>query len=458
MGHGSSVSHGRAAHRDRHCDDRWSCCSSRRRWVRWRSSSWPGLSAGGSCLRRRPGCTHTWGCRSRADLAPRHGPSSLPAARVARVGGSSWTRAPMARWPCSRASTAPARSSSVAGTWCFRCSRQSSCHQAGSATVNSWQAMAPRRRSRVHCSRFRRFLEPRVVHAQRVQGAAIALVAIFLPGALLVYASLPFWNMFRAAPRVPAGAERHQRGVVGILLAALYLTIWSQTVHQPSDFGVVVVAFALLTVWKRRPGKWCCSVPSLARRWAGCDKPKDDKGRSGGRTRNRGPTPSTASRGIERGGARVKLARWRIVALAVRVHSRDFRRQAIRFCGFHDAGADSSSGRTGRVCERAGHTLHAVHAVGTRASTSVLRIRISAFASARGCCSASSRPSMFRPSCRSSVPSETTSVPAATGSQLANIASHEPRGSQPGDRPLGAISAEPTLISRPGRTSRSVLS
>ena len=40
---------------------------------------------------------------------------------------------------------------------------------------------------------------------------------------------------------------------VGILLAALYLTIWTQTVHAPSDFGVVLVAFALLTVWKRTP-------------------------------------------------------------------------------------------------------------------------------------------------------------------------------------------------------------
>jgi chromate transporter len=78
-------------------------------------------------------------------------------------------------------------------------------------------------------------------------------VAIFLPGALLVYASLPFWNMFREHPAFQRALSGINACVVGILLAALYLTIWTQTVHLPSDFGVVLVAFALLTVWKRPP-------------------------------------------------------------------------------------------------------------------------------------------------------------------------------------------------------------
>jgi chromate transporter len=86
-----------------------------------------------------------------------------------------------------------------------------------------------------------------------VPGAAIALVAIFLPGALLVYASLPFWSTFRQHAAFQRALSGINACVVGILLAALYLTIWSQTVHQPSDFGVVLVAFALLTVWKRPP-------------------------------------------------------------------------------------------------------------------------------------------------------------------------------------------------------------
>jgi chromate transporter len=86
-----------------------------------------------------------------------------------------------------------------------------------------------------------------------IPGAAIALVAIFLPGALLVYASLPFWNLFRQLPAFQRALSGINACVVGILLAALYLTIWTQTVHLPSDFGVVLVAFALLVVWKRPP-------------------------------------------------------------------------------------------------------------------------------------------------------------------------------------------------------------
>jgi hypothetical protein len=52
----------------------------------------------------------------------------------------------------------------------------------------------------------------------------------------------------------------------------------------------------------------------------------------------------------------------------------------------------------------------------------------------------------FRPSCRSSVPSVTTSVPAATAFQPANIAEHEPTGSQPGGKPSDSTSAEPNSI------------
>ena len=78
-------------------------------------------------------------------------------------------------------------------------------------------------------------------------------MAIFLPGGLLVYAALPFWNMFRQHTAFQRALSGINACVVGILLAALYLTIWSQTVHAPSDFGVVLVAFALLVVWKRPP-------------------------------------------------------------------------------------------------------------------------------------------------------------------------------------------------------------
>ncbi len=93
-------------------------------------------------------------------------------------------------------------------------------------------------------------------------GAAIALVAIFLPGALLVYASLPFWSVFRQHPAFQRALSGVNVAVVGILLAALYLTIWTTTIKQPPDFGLALVAFGLLMVWKRPP--WQVVVFGLA--------------------------------------------------------------------------------------------------------------------------------------------------------------------------------------------------
>jgi chromate transporter len=86
-----------------------------------------------------------------------------------------------------------------------------------------------------------------------VVGAEIALVAIFLPGALLVYGSLPFWSTFRAQPAFQRALSGINAAVVGILLAALYLTIWTPTILRPADFGLALVAFGLLMVWKRPP-------------------------------------------------------------------------------------------------------------------------------------------------------------------------------------------------------------
>ena len=86
-----------------------------------------------------------------------------------------------------------------------------------------------------------------------VAGAAIALVAIFLPSFLLIWGALPFWDALRAN----AGCQRALRGinaaVVGILLAALYTPVWTSAILRPADFGLAVAAGTLLMVWKLPP-------------------------------------------------------------------------------------------------------------------------------------------------------------------------------------------------------------
>ena len=86
-----------------------------------------------------------------------------------------------------------------------------------------------------------------------VAGAAIALVAIFLPGMLLVYGMLPFWDELRTRQTVQAAMRGANAAVVGILGLALYNPIWTSGVLTSRDFALAVGGFLLLTVWKAPP-------------------------------------------------------------------------------------------------------------------------------------------------------------------------------------------------------------
>lgn len=81
-------------------------------------------------------------------------------------------------------------------------------------------------------------------------GSAIALVAIFLPGLLLVYGSLPFWDSFRSRATVQAAMRGANAAVVGILGTALYNPVWTSAVLAPRDFFIALAGFLLLVVWK----------------------------------------------------------------------------------------------------------------------------------------------------------------------------------------------------------------
>ena len=84
-------------------------------------------------------------------------------------------------------------------------------------------------------------------------GASIALVAVFLPGGLLAYGVLPFWDMVRARPLAQAAMRGANAAVVGILGAAFYNPVWTSAVLAPVDFALALAGFLLLTVWKLPP-------------------------------------------------------------------------------------------------------------------------------------------------------------------------------------------------------------
>ena len=86
-----------------------------------------------------------------------------------------------------------------------------------------------------------------------VAGAVLCLVAIFLPGLLVLTGALPFWSAFRRRIWAQSAMRGVNAAVVGILLAALYSPVWTGAVLGPPDFALALVAFVLLAVWQAPP-------------------------------------------------------------------------------------------------------------------------------------------------------------------------------------------------------------
>lgn len=86
-----------------------------------------------------------------------------------------------------------------------------------------------------------------------VLGAAIALVAIFLPGFLLLVGVLPFWNALRGRTWMQSLMRGANAAVVGILGAALYDPLFTTGIVGVGSFSLALVCFVLLIAWKLPP-------------------------------------------------------------------------------------------------------------------------------------------------------------------------------------------------------------
>jgi chromate transporter len=86
-----------------------------------------------------------------------------------------------------------------------------------------------------------------------IAGAAISLIAIFLPGILVLIGTLPFWETFRRRANAQAIMRGVNAAVVGLLGAALYNPVWTSAVKTPGDFALALVGFVLLAVWQAPP-------------------------------------------------------------------------------------------------------------------------------------------------------------------------------------------------------------
>lgn len=81
-------------------------------------------------------------------------------------------------------------------------------------------------------------------------GGVIAVLAVFLPGTLLVFAGLPLWSWLREHRRARSALAGVNAGVVGLLLAALYDPVWTSAVHSAMDMGLVLILWLCLAVWR----------------------------------------------------------------------------------------------------------------------------------------------------------------------------------------------------------------
>jgi len=86
-----------------------------------------------------------------------------------------------------------------------------------------------------------------------IAGAVLGLFGIFLPGVLILLGALPFWDGFRERVGAQAAMRGVNAAVVGLLTAALYNPLWTSSVKTPGDFGLALLGFVLLTVWRSPP-------------------------------------------------------------------------------------------------------------------------------------------------------------------------------------------------------------
>lgn len=97
-------------------------------------------------------------------------------------------------------------------------------------------------------------------------GASIALLAVFLPGFLLLLAVLPVWGRLARWPWAASAMAGINAAVVGLLAAAFYDPVWTEGVRGPADFATVILGFALLAA-ARRSALWIvlwCVAASIA--------------------------------------------------------------------------------------------------------------------------------------------------------------------------------------------------
>ena len=82
-----------------------------------------------------------------------------------------------------------------------------------------------------------------------VPGALIAFAGLFLPGVLVIYAVLPFWERVRTRPLVSATLVGVNATAIGLVVAAVFL-LWDRAVDSPVQAAIALLAFGAVMFFR----------------------------------------------------------------------------------------------------------------------------------------------------------------------------------------------------------------
>ncbi|MGO4260391.1 chromate efflux transporter [Lysobacter sp. TAB13] len=94
-------------------------------------------------------------------------------------------------------------------------------------------------------------------------GAAVALLAVFIPGFLLLLAVLPVWGRLAQRPWAANAMAGVNAAVVGLLVAAFYDPVLTEGVRGLADVAIAVIGFVLLAAVRASAlwvVLWCVSA------------------------------------------------------------------------------------------------------------------------------------------------------------------------------------------------------
>ena len=164
-------------------------------------------------------------------------------------------------WMSPTRSIVPARWCSAAAMWCSRCCRLRRARVGDAEQFLAGYGAAQAVPGPLFA--FAAYLGALAAPgAAGVVTAAVALVAVFLPGLLLLVGVLPFWSAFRTRATAQSLMSGANAAVVGILVAALYDPVFVTAVVDPASFGLALVCFVLLVSWRTPP--WAVVIVGAA--------------------------------------------------------------------------------------------------------------------------------------------------------------------------------------------------